>query len=63
MPRKGGVGRRHKKSKATVTEEPTSEVEEQLEEGAEEEEPGDDDEPIDEIDIRARTRRTCSSGI
>jgi len=54
MPRKDGVGRRHKKSKVTVTEEPTPEVEEQPEEGVEEEEPEDVDEPIDEIDIRAQ---------
>ena len=54
MPRKGGIGRRRKKSKVTVTEEPTPEVEEQLEEGVEEEEPEDDDEPIDEIGIMAQ---------
>ena len=54
MPRKGGVGRRHKKSKVTVTEKPTPEVEEQPENGVEEEEPEDADEPIDEIDIRAQ---------
>ena len=54
MPRKDGVGRRHKKSKVKVTEEPTPEVEEQPENGVEEEEPEDVDEPIDEIDIRAQ---------
>ena len=54
MPRKQGIGRKYKKSRLTVTEEPTPEVEEQLEEGVEEEEPEDDDEPIDEIGIMAQ---------
>jgi len=54
MPRKQGIGRKYKNSRLTVTEEPTPEVEEQLEEGVEEEEPEDDDEPIDEIGIMAQ---------
>ena len=54
MPRKQGIGRKYKKSRLIVTEEPTPEVEEQLEEGVEEEEPEDDDEPIDEIGIMAQ---------
>jgi len=48
MPRKQGIGRKYKKSRLTVTEEPTLEVEGQLEEGDEEEEPELDDEVIDD---------------
>ena len=50
MPRRRGIGRKFKKSRLTVTEEPIPEVEEQPEEGVEEEEPELDDEVIEVIE-------------
>ena len=55
MPRKQGIGRKYKKSRLTVTEEPTPEVEEQPEEDVEEEEPELDDEVIEVIEEATST--------
>ena len=55
MPRNRGIGRKYKKSRLTVTEEPTPEVEEQLEEDVEEEEPELDDEVIEVIEEATST--------
>jgi len=55
MPRNRGIGRKYKKSRLTVTEEPTPEVEEQPEEVVEEEEPELDDEVIEVIEEATST--------
>ena len=62
MPRKRGIGRNVKKSRLTVTEEPTPEVEEQLEEGVEEEEPELDDEMIEVIEEATSTVMDLKAG-